>query len=256
MKKTDFLFTTLLACFLLFTGCRKEIFIVTFNPNGGEGAIVTQTYTEKVNQPLMANLFTNKGYTFSGWNTAPDGNGAPFANMETIIVSENMVLYAQWKPASGSFTVTFNPNGATAGKMEEQTFEAGETKPLLANQFHYRGYKFTGWCTSANGSGEKFVNQQPVTITSDMNLYAQWERILQTLYVLFYANNDTDTMKYQPFLEGVYQNLDSNDFKHDGFNFKEWNTENDGKGQPYQDKERIRIFTNLKLYAIWDTIKH
>lgn len=173
MKKIHLLFVTLFACILFLTGCKKDDFVVTFNPNGGKGAIVTQNFTQKIAQPLMANSFTNRGHIFKDWNTVPDGTGIVYKDQEMVIVSEHFVLYAQWAPASGEFTVIFNANGGI-GEMESQTFEAGEPQALEPNVFVCEGYEFTGWNTSPNGHGKGFINKQIITITSDMILYAQW----------------------------------------------------------------------------------
>jgi uncharacterized repeat protein (TIGR02543 family) len=96
MKKIIFLFTAQIAFIFFFSGCKKEDFTVTFHPNGGKGTIVSQIFTQKIAQPLMANTFTKDGFTFSGWNTIPAGTGTPYEEFETVIISENMVLYAQW----------------------------------------------------------------------------------------------------------------------------------------------------------------
>ena len=175
MKKNSFIFLAFIACILFFTGCKKEEYVATFHPNGGKGDIVTQTFTQKIAQPLMANPFKNMGYTFTGWNTAPDGTAIKYDDYEKVIVSENMVLYAQWAPATGEFTITFNANGGE-GNMEPQIFEAGEPQALFKNLFSCEGYSFTCWCKAPNGSGKKFDDEQIITITTDITLFAQWKK--------------------------------------------------------------------------------
>ncbi|MCL2289875.1 MAG: InlB B-repeat-containing protein [Bacteroidetes bacterium] len=254
MKKIHLLFTALFACVLFFTGCKKDEFVVTFNPNGGKGAVVTQNFTQKVTQPLMANPFTNRGYVFSGWNTAPDGTGATYKDQEAILISGHMVLYAQWTPVSGEFTVTFHANGG-AGDMEPQKFEAGINQELFANRFHYKERSFTGWNTSPNGTGRSFENQQPIVITSDLNLYAQWSLPgLQNFYVIFEANGGEGTMGSQEFIEGVMQKLTANTFERTNHTFTEWNTQKNGEGLSYSDTAEIRLYANMKLFAQWDTL--
>jgi uncharacterized protein (TIGR02145 family)/uncharacterized repeat protein (TIGR02543 family) len=250
MKKNNLFFTALFACILFFAGCKKEEYVVTFNPNGGKGAIVTQNFTGKIAQSLMANSFTNKGHTFKGWNTKPDGSGTAYEDQETIKVSGHMVLYAQWKEAIGEFTVTFNANGGE-GEMEQQQFEPGVIQALSPNAFYHDDYTFTGWCTAANGGGRKFSNQQMITITTDMTLYAQWSRISQTFFVTFFANGGTGTMEPQEFIEGVTQNLDSNTFERNNYIFLGWNTDEKGEGKLYVNKQKIFIHSNMRLYAQW-----
>lgn len=49
-----------------------------------------------VSAALPANTFTRADYDFAGWNTKADGSGMAYADKETIAVSENTTLYAQW----------------------------------------------------------------------------------------------------------------------------------------------------------------
>ena len=48
------------------------------------------------NVTIAANTFSRDGYTFTGWNTQADGTGTAYAAGETISLSEDTTLYAQW----------------------------------------------------------------------------------------------------------------------------------------------------------------
>ena len=57
---------------------------VTFEANGSteypvEGTMAPQSVTAKKDTALNANGFTREGYNFTGWNTAADGTGTPYA---------------------------------------------------------------------------------------------------------------------------------------------------------------------------------
>lgn len=41
---------------------------------------------------------TLDGYVFSGWNTKPDGSGEKYGPGQSITLTENLTLYAQWSP--------------------------------------------------------------------------------------------------------------------------------------------------------------
>jgi len=254
MKKIYLFFVALFACTLVFTSCKTEEFIVTFNPNGGKGVLMTQAFTQKVAQPLMTNTFTNDGLAFFSWNTRADGTGTPYKDEEIVKISGHMVLYAQWTPATGTFTVTFNPNGANAGEMEPQIFEAGVVQALSPNAFYFENYKYTGWNTSPNGKGKSFENEQIVSVTSNMTLYAQWAIITNTYYVIFDANGGEGTMEPQEFIAGVKQKLIANTFMPpDSISFfTGWNTKANGSGYFYQDTAEIRIYENLRLFSQWE----
>lgn len=79
-----------------------QSYTVTFNANGGTGYMQPQTFRQGVSQALSANSFYRDGYTFSGWNTAANGNGVSYYDRQTITVNSNMTLYAQWTANGGS----------------------------------------------------------------------------------------------------------------------------------------------------------
>jgi uncharacterized repeat protein (TIGR02543 family) len=252
MKKRHYFFTLFFASILLFTGCKKEDFVVTFHPNGGRGTAVSQPFTQKTAQPLMANPFTHRGYIFAGWNTAPDGVGVSYKDQENVMISANMVLYAQWASAGDEFTITFHANGGGTGNMEQQIFEAGIPQPLIPNAFIYDGYRFSCWCTTPNGDGQKFENQQNITVSSNMMLYAQWVPISNTYFVHFHPNGGMETIYSQSFIGGVLQPLDTCTFTRHEHIFVNWNTAEDGTGASYYDNESIKIYSNMLLYAQWE----
>lgn len=70
--------------------------VITFNANGGEGTMGTQTVKPNEATALTANSFTRADYDFTGWNTAKDGTGTAYANKANITTNENVTLYAQW----------------------------------------------------------------------------------------------------------------------------------------------------------------
>ena len=98
-------------------------FKVTFNSNGGEGAMEDQIFAAKQTKALSANAFTKADHAFCGWNTAPDGSGDAYTDKQQITVTSDMTLYAQW--TANQYTVTFKSNGGE-GTMEAQVFTAGQ----------------------------------------------------------------------------------------------------------------------------------
>ena len=152
-----------------------EVFTYTvrFDANGGEGTMSDQSFTYGVPQSLSTHSFTREGYGFTGWNTAADGKGTGYTDGETISVTSDMTLYAQW--AANVHTVTFIANGGE-GTMAAETFEYGQTLNLTANVFTRASYTFTGWNTAADGSGDAYADGASVTITEDLTLYAQWTK--------------------------------------------------------------------------------
>lgn len=70
--------------------------VVTFNSNDGNSVSVYQTVTSGSPAVLSSNTFSRSGFSFSGWNTAPDGSGVAYANSASVTISSSLALYAQW----------------------------------------------------------------------------------------------------------------------------------------------------------------
>lgn len=82
-----------------------KTYTVTFNANGGSGEMAAQTFTYGVSQALTANDFTAPtGKTFNGWNTEAAGTGTSYTNSQSISLTGNITLYAQW--SANDYTVS------------------------------------------------------------------------------------------------------------------------------------------------------
>lgn len=92
-------------------------------------------------------------------------------------------------------TVTFNPNGGT-GSATTQSIVSDQATALTANSFTRSGYTFAGWNTNADGtSGTDYTDQQSVTITGPLNLYAKWTATSSYLRLHY---NSTDLNSFVP----------------------------------------------------------
>ena len=98
---------------------------------------------------------TREGYDFTGWNTQADGKGTPYAAGETIPMTEDVNLYAQWKekttePEPTTYNVTYVyagsvPSGYTAPK-DETAYKAGDTVTVSTEPTTIpANYTFSGW---------------------------------------------------------------------------------------------------------------
>lgn len=72
-------------------------FTLRFVPNGGQGEmpIVVKPFNQAFTLPTCT--IKRDGYEFIGWNTQPDGTGEKYEDGDTIYLSTNTALYAQWK---------------------------------------------------------------------------------------------------------------------------------------------------------------
>ncbi|MCR5832890.1 MAG: InlB B-repeat-containing protein [Candidatus Saccharibacteria bacterium] len=84
-------------------------------------------------------------------------------------------------------TITFQANepagaGTATGTMAPMSIAAGASDTLRPNTFMLPGYTFTGWNTSANGTGTSYANGASITPNADVTLYAQWNMVYAVTY--------------------------------------------------------------------------
>ena len=68
--------------------------IVSFVVNGGSGFMGSQAASTAT--ALRSNTLSRSGFNFSGWNTAADGSGTPYADGASFPFTSSTTLFAQW----------------------------------------------------------------------------------------------------------------------------------------------------------------
>ncbi|MFD0711821.1 InlB B-repeat-containing protein [Paenibacillus sp. GCM10027626] len=76
-------------------------YTVTYNGNGSTGGSVpadSGAYESGETVTVLGNTgnLTKSGYTFAGWNTQADGQGADYTASKTFVITKDTVLYAKW----------------------------------------------------------------------------------------------------------------------------------------------------------------
>ena len=248
---TDGAPVNLLADLTLYALWTPNPLTVHFDVNGGTGVMNDQIFAYEVPQALNAHSFSREGHGFTGWNTAADGTGTGYADGQTLTLTAGVTLYAQW--SANVHTVTFISNGGD-GNMAPESFAFGETLNLTANAFTREGHRFTGWNTTADGTGTGYADGASVTIDADLTLYAQWEA--HTYTVRFNSNGGEGNMSEQGFTHGVSQALSAHTFTREGYGFTGWNTEPNGIGVSFTDGQWISVTSDVTLYAQWAANVH
>ena len=239
-------------------------YTVKFDGNtadGGSTANQAMTYDTAVN--LTTNGYTKTGYTFTGWNTQPDGGGTAYTNGESVknltaIEGDTVTLYAQWR--ANSYTIQFDGNTADGGSTSDQVMTYDQAANLTANGYTKTGYTFTGWNTQSDGGGTAYTDGQTVSnLTSEkegaVTLFAQWRA---NNYTIQFDGNTADggntpaqTMTYD-----TAANLTVNGYTKTGYTFTGWNTQSDGGGTAYTDGQNVSNLTpeeggTVTLFAQW-----
>ena len=113
------------------TKMTAQTFTVTYRGNGADSGMTADAtaYTPGETATVKANGYTRGGCTFTGWNTEPDGSGAPYKAGDRITMTGNVVLYAQWtRNSSGD-------GGDTGYTLRLTKLDAGDGTPLSGAKF-------------------------------------------------------------------------------------------------------------------------
>ena len=243
----------------LYAVWEANIYAVSYNANGGVGAMASSAHTYDVYGVLNTNTFTKMGYTFKGWSTIPTGTIA-FNDRASIVnlasdANANVNLYAVWE--ANTYTITYNANGGE-GNMASSNHVYDIEKPLSPNQFIKTGYTFSGWDIIPTGIGI-YTNADSVkNLTDDegdnITLYAVWK--VNNYSVSYDANGGNGSMSSSEFVYDSEGTLKFNAFARTGYTFKGWAISPSGN-VVYNDGENVTNLSsepngNISLYAVWE----
>ena len=160
--KTSLLFFSIVVIAVICScDAEAQVNLITYEANGATSGTVPAHQVKLPEQTL--HIQTNSGnlaktnYLFDGWNTKEDGTGIAYKEGDIYADSESLTLYAQWSEIT--YTITYDGNSSTSGSApDKQTDKPGADITILDNskELERTGYKFTGWNTKADGSGETY----------------------------------------------------------------------------------------------------
>ena len=159
----------------------KGTYTIIYDGNGATaGTMDTQTcMIDGFTFSLSKNAYTRENYTFTGWNTMPDGSGAFYRDEANIYPltetdQDEITLYAMWKDSSiTDYTITYVLN-ATNVQNDNPTAYTNNSDTITLKDPIREGYTFLGWFS------DKELTQQVTEIakgsTGNITLYAHWKR--------------------------------------------------------------------------------
>lgn len=138
------------------------------NPSNVNGRITVGTLSSGANIGITGSA----GYVFTRGGADYINSGYFISDDPELVISRygsDLKLFAQK-------TISFNANGGN-GTMDPQVVKADYSTALNKNTFVRTDYVFTGWNTSADGTGTAYANRQSITVQKDTTLYAQWDAV-------------------------------------------------------------------------------
>ena len=237
--------------------------VITFNANGGEGNMGTQTVKPNEATALTANAFTRADYDFADWNTAADGSGTEYKDGAEITTSENVTLYAQW--TLHKYHVRWlNWNGSVLQEGDYTCEDWAEwdwanDDPSRPEDENYT-YVFLNKWTPYDESGIDGWGFNPHADVDFTAVFNKFEKLTAT----FDANGGTGTMEPAKIVNGASgkaYTLPECGFTRDGYEFdgwlitgtvkmSTWGDEEDLNDEPWT-RTKLLAFSNLTLKASW-----
>ena len=203
-----------------------------------------------------SSMLSRPGHTQLGWN---QDRNATQAQAEVTMVEGGMTVFAVWV---GNPVLTYDTNKPSTWTGEMPSTPASVSVPYntaatdgsgwqSGDTTKIRGYKFLGWYTAPQDNAGLY--DWNTLLTGSVTVYAHWQRLQAN--VIYDKNGGTgshaNTTGWQ-YSDVTVPGDTSKSFKRDGYYFKYWNTQKDGKGTTYKDGGQVPLQDkDVTLYAIW-----
>lgn len=203
-----------------------------------------------------SSMLSRPGHTQLGWN---QDRNATQAQAQVTMVEGGMTVYAVWV---GNPVLTYDTNKPSTWSGQMPSTPASVSVPYNApaadgsgwragDVSKIRGYKFLGWYSTPQDDAGLY--DWNTLLTGSVTVYAHWQRLQAN--VIYDANGGTgshaNTTGWQ-YSDVTVPGDTSKSFKRDGYYFKYWNTQKDGKGTTYKDGGQVPLQDkDVTLYAIW-----
>ncbi len=213
---------------------------ISFSGNGATSGFMESIQGAIGQSATIPNVgFSRTGYTFTGWNTSPDGTGTAYRPNATIqFAAQNITLYAQWKVRS--YSVNFDSNGGSAVASQSVKYGSKASRPTDPTR---AGHTFQGWYTSRDGGARYDFNQ---TVTGDVTLYAHWS---VNSYTLAFDGNGGKASESSRTVQYGSQYGSLPTATRTGYAFQGWYTARSGGSQV--SSSTTMEAANTTVYAHW-----
>lgn len=205
-----------------------------------------------------SSMLSRPGHTQLGWN---QDRNATQAQAQVTMVEGGMTVFAVWvgnpvltydtnKPSTWSGQMPSTPASVSVAyntaAADGSGWRAGDVSKI-------RGYRFLGWYTGPQDNAGLYDWTRP--LTGSVTVYAHWQRLQANVV---YDKNASDAKGSHANTTGwQYSDVTvpsdtSKSFTREGYYFKYWNTQKDGKGTTYKDGGQVPLQDkDVTLYAIW-----
>jgi hypothetical protein len=262
-------------------------YTISYNANGGNSTPSSQTGTTiTLAAAITRNEDSNYTYTFKNWNTASNGTGTSYSAGQTITLSSNLTLYAQWTATpksqpTGQYKYYYGSdedvnlsklNSVGIAINSPLTTLTQTVAPDPSKYIYFIYPKSWGAATILDSDGDGVglydytefyqyddikANYYVYTASANKSLGAVFSITYESQPIIQYTvtynkNGGNTTPSSQTgttitLAAAITRNDDANYT----YSFKNWNTSSNGTGTSYLAGSSITLSSNLTLYANW-----
>ena len=232
-------------------------FTITYDRNGALSGGPTDNYGYGRGGRVVVlgpgNLVYPANAAFLAWNTSPSGTGTVLLPGNTLVISQNTILYAISQPL---WPVLYDSNSPTAtGAQQDPNLYAAGSQAVLLDQgtMLNPGLTFMGWNALLSPGTIITVPYGGIT----MNAF--WANVIPILWQINYElNSDTATGEQNgpQYLAGATATvLNQGTMENPGFSFLGWSTDELATVPDYPvGFTFVMPVGDVTLYAIWEQI--
>lgn len=228
------------------SGGQSGVYQISFNANGGEGAIdgISAKAGQYVTLPSAAEAskyISKKGYKLIGFS---DNTEISYPLYHYKMPYENVTMFAVWEP--DTFTVTYNSNGGT-GQVSRAEVKYGDSVPLPTDIPVYKdGLFLSGW---AQSEGAKTALKTLTMPAENLTLYAVWSEKPPMAKISLHYDDKVQVVEKE--IGSDVNMLDSFGIFRDGYSVEGWYLDN----SPVRI-ERLHITEDCHVYAKWQMAQY
>lgn len=190
------------------------------------------------------------GYSFDGWNTESDGTGDSYYSGDSILLTEDLILYAQWTPLNADYKIEHYKQDINDPEKYILT-DTQDMKGIIGDDVSAEAMDYTGFTEDKTLSEP--TSSGKIVADGSLVLKLYYDRnIYPVSFDLNGAKGDAPEMQevpYEDFLKSV------DEPSRTGYTFKGWYLDEEGtEGKKWDFEKPVEENTQLlsvTLYAKW-----
>ena len=250
----------------IYSGNITQLYTVTYNANGGNGAPGAQKFLSGKTVTLSKTKPTKVGYIFKGWATSSGSSKVSYDPGEKYGKDQNLTLYAVWKKCSHN---SYDSTGVCKTCKYKYQLEVDGTFRGVYIVTNSSGAPIRNVPYEAKNSIVRTAKKNSSltvvgkAINAHNNLWYKlsdgnwvYSKNVEKGYIVTYnANGGTGAPASSSFVSGKLV-VTTKKPKRTNYTFMGWSTSKSAKKASYKSGDTYNVKKDITLYAVWQTCKH